>query len=413
MYNDIAGYGTGYGFPPAYRGLPGAIGNRRPPITTEQPAQAPSASSGGGLQNILPTPGQLGALAPLPLTAFGGIPYLDPTYMQAAQMGSPGQMAAASMAYPGAQQAAQMGSPGAMQAAQVDLSQMPGALSQFQQQLLTALQPQFAQQQMGLDAQLGSRGIFNSGAAQQLQNDLTGQQAAAVAGPLGNLVSQFAQAYTQGQEQNAAQQQEANQATYGGNLQQLLTNAGFQQEAGSNSYQGLLNTLLSNAGFQQQANQGSYQGLLDQLSQNSNLQQGANQFNAGAANAATGQNAQNYGDALNQYAQEYNAYLANLGAQGSQLQMGLLGALLSSYDPSNTAISLLNPAQAGSAYENAYNSALGQYGNFGGLFSNAIGALGQKSSGGGSPLPSVGYQGSPYVPTGGSDPFSFPTGSVP
>lgn len=264
-------------------GDPSDLGQSLGPWASQHPSAASTPTNSNPFASLLPTPGQLGGFTPLPYTAFGQVPYVDPTYMQSAG---------------------------------VNMSELPGAMDTFKGELLTSLAPQFAQQQQSLDAGLAGRGIFNSGAGAQAQNDLLGQQLGAVANPLGALTQQFAGYWNQDQLANAANQQQANQ------------------------------------------------------------------YNAGVANTTAAGNAQAYGNAVNQYGQDYNAFLANLLGQGTNLSTGLLGTLLGSYQPNNAATGILEAgtSNAGSAYSNAYNAGLQSGGLFGNALTTALGQLGNHST---------------------------------
>src|SRR5215813_561743 len=126
-----------------------------------QALKAPQTSTSGpssqtvDYSKLLPSAQDYSSFAPLPYQSFGAVPYTQAATMNPASVGS---------------------TP-AMQAASVDLSQMPGALSSYEAMVQQALAPTFRQQQDTLTSDLAKRGIFNSTAAQQLENDLSGQQA--------------------------------------------------------------------------------------------------------------------------------------------------------------------------------------------------------------------------------------------
>lgn len=238
-----------------------------------------SGSSGGSASSLLPSPSQLGSFAPLPLQAFGNVPYLQPATYNAAQ---------------------------------VDYSQMPGALNAFTHSLYGQLQPQFDQQKEQLNEQLNARGIFNSGAAQQMQTDLTGQQDAALAGGISPLIQQFAGYWNQAQGQNAQLRQEANAG-----------NAASANAMNGQNADYYYNTLTGNAN--------NYNGFLNNL------------FGLGTG----------YSNSL------INSYLGSYGGPNGQV-LGTMG---------NT------PGLAGSAYQDAYGNAYKNSMGLGGAFSNALTGL--------------------------------------
>jgi hypothetical protein len=96
-----------------------------------------------GAMGATPTPGELGNFAPLPYQDFGNVPYINPAYN--------------------------------------DLSAMQGALQGFEGDVTAGLAPTFQQQDTSLQDNLASRGITNTGAATYLNQNLAGNQAAAVA----------------------------------------------------------------------------------------------------------------------------------------------------------------------------------------------------------------------------------------
>ncbi|MGB8520840.1 MAG: hypothetical protein WCD38_11825 [Candidatus Tumulicola sp.] len=165
--------------------------------TPPDPATNPMAYGAGIAQDVNPTASQLSALAPQPYQNFGNIPTVSPT--------------------------------------NVDTSMMPGALQGFENANATALAPIFQQQQDSLDANVGSRGIFNSGAATYLGNQLRGEQAGALAGADAPLIQGQQTAWNSANAQNAT----------AGNTASAL-NAGFYDQAvtgnmnNANNYRGAL-----------------------------------------------------------------------------------------------------------------------------------------------------------------------------
>jgi hypothetical protein len=211
---------------------------------------------------LLPSASQLASYTPLSYQSFGSVPQVQ-----------------AATATP----------------ASVDLSQMPGALSQFEQMNQTALAPTFQQQSDALTANEADRGIFNSTAGLQLGNNLAGQQAGALASADAPLVSSFAGYYNQGEETNAANQQGAalanqtalnnandfNATSYGDvtneNMQdynQYLNELGQYQ---TNLQTGLAGDVIQSYGPQQ------YESLL-----NTGLQQSGSAYTGAYNNGAAG-----------------------------------------------------------------------------------------------------------------------------
>ena len=272
-------------------------------------------------------------------------------------------------------------------AAQVDPNQNQGYIQQYEGLVAQGLQPQFQQQDQALQASLAGRGISSSGSAQQLSNDLSGQQAAALAAADAPVVSQ-GYGYTQQDIQgNQAAQNTALGTNAGYQQQANLTNAGYQQQTGLANQAAQNAAGALNAGNEQQANLSNQAAGNTAAQYNAGNQQQANQYNAGsantaaaynasnqqqialanqnAANAASGTNAQYYNEALTGNANAYNQYLATLEQQGSGLGNTELGAYLNSYGPNTGVQSLQNTGESG---------ALGTYGN---VFGQQTAAQGQ------------------------------------
>jgi hypothetical protein len=91
----------------------------------------------------------------------------------------------------------------------VDNNYLPGALAESDQEIAQGLAPQFAAQQMSQDDNLASRGIVNSGAATYLNDQLAGQQDAALAGAESPLVEEYAQFGNSNAQLNATAQNAA------------------------------------------------------------------------------------------------------------------------------------------------------------------------------------------------------------
>jgi hypothetical protein len=124
---------------------------------------------------LFPTSGQLSQFAPMSYQEFGAVPYVNPALSTAAK---------------------------------VDNSQLPGALSAYEQQLQTSLAPTFQQQGQQMTADLASRGLLDSSAAAQAQGNLQGNQAAALAGGIEPLIGKFADFYNSNNQLNASNEQQ-------------------------------------------------------------------------------------------------------------------------------------------------------------------------------------------------------------
>jgi hypothetical protein len=361
-------------------------------LTASYPG-SPSAS-GSNMSNstvnyssLLPTASQLESYAPLSYQDFGAVPQYAAATVNPATIQSTPQMQAAQQANVAGPQAAQQGTVAGPQAASVDNAQLPGALSQYEQLNSQALAPQFKQQNDALTGSLAQRGIFNSSAGQELQNNLSGQQDAALAQANSPLVQQFAGAYNSNNQLNASNQQASNLADYQGLLSQATNNAANQQSANLAGYQGLLSQATNNAANQQAANSANYQGLLGQNSQQAQLQQNAGLANQDAYNQANAYNASSYGTVTGANMKNYNDYLQLLQGQNNTLTNGLVQGTLASYDPQATgASSLLNQGlnNASNAYSNAYNNGAAGTANlastFGQLGSSLVSSIGNNNS---------------------------------
>lgn len=271
IHNNLAGNGNGnFGFNRTAGG--NAPGQQENPTASG----STSMSSAGG-SNFMMSPGQLQGFAPSPYQDFGAVPYVNPTYMD----------------------------PASASAALVNNGNLQPWYDQYSQQLQTALQPTFAKQKQDLNSDLAARGIFSSGAGAQAGNELAGQQAAALANPLGQMTQQFA-GY---QEQNALANQQAQN-----------------------------NINVFNAQNKQQANE----------------------YNATAGNDAANYNADAYGRVTASNEQNYNNFLNELyqGALGQQNT--LENAWLGSYEPNYSAQQILGSqaAGAGSLYGNVFGNSL-------------------------------------------------------
>jgi hypothetical protein len=319
-------------------------------LTQDFPGAAGTSDANDNINysSLLPSASQLESFAPATYQQFGSVPYTQAATLNPAGVASTPNMQAATVA--------NVAGPNA---SSVDLSQLPGALSSYEGDVQAALAPTFQQQQDALTANEADRGIFNSTAGLQLQNNLSGQQDAALASADEPLVSQFAGAYNTGQEQNSAQQQAASLAAYAGSLGAAQTNASNQQAANSTNYTGSQDYNSLVASLQQQA------GLANQSATNS-----SNLDNASLYNSIVGGNTTSYNDFLN-----------TLLTDQTNLSTGLASSVLNSYDPSQYS-SLLSTGltSAGSAYNSAYTAGST---NTAGL-SSALGSLGGSLFGGGS-----------------------------
>ena len=233
------------------------FGNNGQLYTQPVAQQAPTDSSNLSTtnSNLGVTPGQVQSLAPLPLSAFGQLGQINPTYAGAAS---------------------------------IDPNSAQAYYNQYAQMLQQSLAPYNQQQDQQLQSDMAARGVQNSGTGSYLMGNLQGQQQANLAGQLAPMVSQA---------------------------------FGYQQ-----------NDLTGNAANQQQANI----------------------YNAGQANAATGQNVGYYNQALGQYGNQYNNYLNELFGAGQGQQNSLLSSYLNSFGPSTGVTN---------AMTSGMNAATGLYGN--------------------------------------------------
>jgi hypothetical protein len=192
-----------------------------------------------------------------------------------------------------------------------------------------ALAPTFQQQQQNLQDSDAARGISSSGAAAQLQGNLLGQQSATLAGADEPITAQG----------------------YGYSQADLVGNQAAQIGTGE-----------FNSGQQQQVNL----------------------TNTGAANQATGVNANYYADALASNAGSYNNYLNEIENQGYNTGNEGYGAYLNSYLPNSGVQTTIGGAESAgtTGYNTAYgaaqgasNAALGAAGNaFGNIATPGLGA---------------------------------------
>lgn len=167
-------------------------------------------------------------------------------------------------------------------AASVDNSSLPGALQGYEGAVNSAMAPQFQQQQDQLNSGLAQRGIYNSSAGQELQNNLTGQQDAALSSAYEPLIAQFAGDYNANNQLNAQMEQQASLANQGAYNNANTTNAqayGTAVGANYDAYNQYLQTLM---GYQN----GTQNTLLDSYINSYNPSQYANLLSGGLANAS-------------------------------------------------------------------------------------------------------------------------------
>jgi hypothetical protein len=424
-------------------GITGAATNENGSTAGSGPpaASASAGGAGGPGMGAMPTPDQLASFAPRPYQDFGNIPFINPATYDPAQASAAGYSAATygPAQYSAAQydptyfRGVQQGAagynaatfnPSYDRAASVDLSQFPGALKSFEGMNAQALAPQFQQQQLSLEDNLGSRGIVNSGASTYLNQNLAGQQDAALASMDAPMIEAMAGYWNQGQETNAqlrqqsglanqSAQQSAAQANANAINAARATGAGYQEQAiqsnadraqaAAAANAGAANTAGStnaaarqaaasenarlrqeaagaNAGAINQAN-ASNAGWQQQTSlDNAQLRQQAAAANAGAQNQASGANAAAYGAVVGSNQQAYNNYEQWLAEQAGTYGQNMLSAYLGSYGSANpAALSTLGsaPGNVGAAYQTGYNAGGGP--GLGNAFSALVGAFSRPS----------------------------------
>jgi len=257
-------------------GQPQTLGANGQPL----PSLGSSSPNPVNYSQLLPSASQDASFTPLPYQDFGQVPYT-----QAATVNP----------------------------ASVDLSQMPGALSQYESLNQQALAPQFQQQQDALTANEADRGIFNSTAGLQLGNDLAGQQVGALASADSPLVSAFAGYYNQGEETNAANQQQAALANQG-----ALNNA---NEYNATAYGDVTNENMQ--GYNQYLNElGQYQtGLQTNLADQVLNTYSPSQY-TGLLDTGLQQSGNAYSQAFNNGAAGTSNLSSALGNLGGSLKIG-------------------------------------------------------------------------------------------
>ena len=312
-----------------------------PAQTTNQLATAaatgdPSAAATqAATQNFAPTAAQLASYQPATFSQFGTLPTVNAATYN-------------SSSYNPTTYNAQNA-----QAATVDPASAQQYLNQNENLLATANAPTFARQLESNNEQLAGRGIFNSGAAQQSQNDLEASQDAVIANAEQPLVSQAM----------ANQQSDVTQ------------NAGYQQQTGLANQDAQNTARSSNAAAYNAA--GQY---------NAGNQQSANAANADATNLMNQYNANNYLNTTNTDESNYNNYQQYLLNSGLDTGNSLTGAYLNTYAPANsTALSTLGQGatNATNAYGNAQQSTGSGLAGASSAFGNALSSALTPNQGGG------------------------------
>jgi hypothetical protein len=252
---NSVGYGPGYG-----QAAPGTPSNVTPMNYAGQ-------STGSTIN----------ATAPANIQSFGGTAQVAPTYANAAT---------------------------------IDPANAQSYLNQYEGALYSSLQPGFEQQDQQLAQSNAARGITNSGSAGQLEGNLYGQQAAALASGMTPLVSQgfgYAQQDVTG---NAANQQTVNLANAGyGNTASMYNANAYNTDVNANAsaYNNYQNELLGYGSGEQNSLLSAY---LNSYGPNTGVESVAN---TGAGN--TGSVYGNvFGEQLNNQNQAYNQLGQDAGA---------------------------------------------------------------------------------------------------
>lgn len=340
---------------------------------------APVALSSPGVDysSLLPSSTDMSSYAPLSYQDFGSVPTVAASTVSPASVANVDPMQAATQANvagPTAAQTATSSLPTA-QAASVDNSTLPGALQSYENMNAQALAPTFQTQNDALTSDLAARGIFNSTAGQELQNNLSGQQASALASADSPLVQQMQAAYNSNNQLNATNQQTANNTNYSGQLESTLGNTANQQATNLAGYQGLLSQAANNAANQQATNAANYAGNQSNAQLNANNQQQAGLANQSSYNNANQYNADAYGAVTAGNETNQNNYLSALMSMDASTRTALLNNVLATYDPSangTNSLSSIGLQNAGSAYTNAFNNGAAGTANL----SSTLGSLG-------------------------------------
>lgn len=250
-----------------------------------------------GANGAVPTANQVSASTPLPFSDFGNIPQVQAGLVDTPQTDTP----------------------------QIDPNaQLTGALTNFENANATALQPQFQAENMALNDNLASRGIFNSGAASYLGNQQAGAENSVLAQADAPLIQGMAGAFNT----DLLANQQAGLTTGGENLSAKLTTGAENQQA---------------------------------------------------TNAASSENAGFYGTAVGSDEQNYNNWLTQQQTEGNNFGNSLLEGYLGSYAPANPqTLSSIGGAPGAIGAAGAGATAP----NFGGAFGQAFSNIPNLSFGG-------------------------------
>jgi hypothetical protein len=240
-------------FASQYENTPGGAAPLAANATTNPtglPAPGPPASTGTS-----GTTGTVAATAPLPLQSFGATPTVTPSYASTAT---------------------------------VNPNNTPQYLGQEEAANSASLQPQFQAQDQSEQDQLAARGISSSGAAQDLTNQLYGQQASTLASMNAPAIQQqsgYQQADLTG---NAAAINNTNLFNAGEGTAAAGTNAGYYDQAltGNATTYNNYESALEGQGYN--TSNEAYTAYLNSFGPNSGVTSGYNGAVAGIGNAATG-----------------------------------------------------------------------------------------------------------------------------
>ena len=216
---------------------------------------------------LSPSPGAINATAPAPVQAFGPTAQVGTTYANAAT---------------------------------VDPNSAQQYLNQYEQAFNTSMAPQYQQQQQQLENSLQARGLQNTGAGGQLDQQLLASQGATTASAYDPLIQQ-AFGYNQADtSQNASNQQGVNSQNASASNSSALANAGFYTNnvnQNANSYNSYLNTLYGSGANEQNSlltaylnSFGPQSGVTNAMSQGLSGQQNAYTNTLYGANAAAASN---------------------------------------------------------------------------------------------------------------------------
>lgn len=217
--------------------------------------RAGSETVGTSTPTGLPTASQVAGMSPAPLSDFGATPSVTPSYASAAL---------------------------------VNPNNTPQYLSQEEAANAASLAPTFAAQNQTNEDQLRARGISSSGAAAEITNQLSGQQAATLAGMNAPAIQQQSGYQQQDITNNQANRQNTNifNATEGTGASD--TNAAYYNAERSgdatvyNNYQSTLEGQGYNTGNE------AYTAYLNSFGPNSGVTSGYNGAVGAVGNAASG-----------------------------------------------------------------------------------------------------------------------------